>query len=303
MPQNTPRSWASLLSSCHSRPLLGTNGTEAMTALLDRGCVDLVDYLKVGPFMGRESIARLAADYPLLLHLDDTLSGFAPPSDDKVARIVDLVELTGTPWTSEHIGFGVPGVTLDEALITQATANVLSREQALTNIVSNAMALAGRLPVPLLLENIPFFPNLAHVHVCEPDFVAQVLEETGCGLLLDLAHARSSADVLGLDVHEYLSALPLESTVELHISGPRPLADIDGRRQRLVRENAASIAHLVAFGEQNLVDAHEEMQEEDYALLGWVLERTEPKAISLEYFREPEPLRQQLVRLGEMVGR
>ena len=271
-------------------------------ALLDRGFADLADYFKVGPFMGRETIAGLAANHPLLLHLDDSLSG-PVPSDQTVDRIIDLVELTRTPWTSEHIGFGVPGVTLDEALITQAASSLLSRDQALDNIVRYARALAVRLPVPLLLENIPYFPNLAHVHVCEADFVSSVLHETGCGLLLDLAHARASADVLGLDVREYLSALPLGRAVELHLSGPRPLAELDMRRQRLVRENAASIADRIDFGEHNLVDAHEAMQQEDYDLLNWVLDRTKPRAISLEYFRAPEPLREQLVRLGEILGR
>ena len=279
-------------------PLLGANGTEAMSILIAEGDAGLVDYLKVGPFMGREAIARLAPEYPLLLHLDDSLSGFEPLPDRKVAGILDLVRVSGTPWASEHIGFGVAGVSLDGALITQPASAALSHDQALENIIRTARALSERLPVPLLLENIPLFPNLAHLHVCEPAFIAQVLDDTGCALLLDLAHARASADVLRYEIHDYLKRLPLERAVELHISGPRPLAELDERRKRLVRENAASIAHLLPFGDHNLVDGHEVMVEDDYDLLDWVLRRTDPKAISLEYFREPGPLREQLVRLS-----
>lgn len=285
------------------RPLLGANGTEAMQALLAQGDGALVDYLKVGPFMGCEAIAALAARHPLMLHLDDTLSGPRPPSAEMIARLNGWIQLTGTPWTSEHIGFGVPDVDLDSALITQPASALLPRQTALAHIVRNTRALGERLQTPLLLENIPFSPNLAHVHVCEPDFVSEVLARSGCDLLLDLAHARVSASVLGLDAHTYLEALPLERTAEIHLSGPRRLCEVDARRQRLVRENARSVAHLVAFGEEHLIDAHETLQEEDYDLLAWVLARTRPRAISLEYYREPLALREQLLRLGEMLRR
>ena len=295
----TPYPWPAF----GSRPLLGANGTDAMLALLSQGGTDLVDYLKVGPFMGTQAIAELASHHPLMLHLDDTLSGHTPLPDQAVERILDWVQLTGTPWTSEHIGFSVPDVTLDKALVTQAASDLLSRKQALHNIKRNALALAQSLPVPLLLENVPLFPNLAHMHICEPDFIAEVIEDTGCEILLDLAHARVSADVLGYDVHDYLLRLPLTRVVELHLSGPRPARETDARRRALVRRNARSIAHLIHFGDHNLVDAHESLQEEDYALLEWVLACTQPRAISLEYFRRPEPLHEQLVRLGEILGR
>lgn len=285
------------------RPLLGTNGTEAMQALLQEGQDGLVDYLKVGPFMGQAAIVALRPLYPLLLHLDDTLSGRQLPDEGMVGRICGWVDLCATPWASEHIGFSVPDTTLDGALVTQPAGALLTREETQANIIRNARALAAQLPVPLLLENLPLFPNLAHLHICEPDFVAQVIEETGCGLLLDLAHAQVSADVLGYEIHDYLSRLPLHRTVEIHLSGPRRLCELEERRYNLVRGNAASIAHLLAFHEDNLVDAHAPLLERDYALLEWALARTQPRAISLEYYREPEPLREQLVRLGGMIGR
>ena len=264
---------------------------------------DLVDYLKVGPFMGQQAIAELAPRFPLLLHLDDTLSGHSPLSEEAVQRILVLIQLTGTPWASAHIGFSVADVDLGGAHITQPASDLLSRGETIRNIVRNARALAQRLPVPLLLENIPLFPNLAHMHVCEPDSIAEVIQAADCDILLDLAHARVSADVLGYEAHEYLSRLPLDRVVELHLSGPRPHSEIDLPRKSLVRENARSVAHLLPFGSHNLVDVHCSMQDEDHALLEWALARTQPKAVSLEYFREAGALRDQLMRLGEMLGR
>ena len=284
------------------RPLLGANGTEAMQALLAKGERGLTDYLKVGPFMGEEAILTLRPNHPLLLHLDDTLSQYEL-KETEVERVKEWVALTGTPWTSEHIGFSAANVDLDAALVYQADSDMLSRAQALENITHNACKLASELSIPLLLENIPLFPNPAHMHVCHPDFIAQVIAQSGCDLLLDLAHARVAADVLGYDVQDYLLQLPLERVVEIHISGPRPLHALDGRLRRLVESNIPSIAHLISFDEDNLVDVHGTMRESDYALLEWTLDHTQPKAISLEYFQEPDGLREQLLRLGDLLGR
>ena len=274
-----------------------------MRTLLAEGGESFVDYLKVGPFMGRETVAELAPQYPLLLHLGDTLSGYAPLPDPSVQLVLDWVQLTGTPWTSEHIGFSLPNVDVDGALGALSGIRPLSRDQAMTNIVRNARALAQRLPVPLILENIPVFPGPAHVHVAEPDFVAEVIRETNCDLLLDLAHARVAADVLGYEVHRYLESLPLERAVELHISGPRPYSGIRPRLKDLIRTKISTSVEPVAFDADNLIDAHEPLQDDDYSLLEWVLGRTTVKAVSLEYYWEPAPLRDQLKRLGAILGR
>ena len=274
-----------------------------MAVLLEEGADHLVDYQKVGPFMGREAVAALGARFPLLLHLDDTLSGHEPLPEATIERLQGWVRLTGTPWTSQHIAYGVADADLESAPRPWPPSAGLSRETALANIVRNARALAEALPVPLLLENIPLYPNVAHRHVCEPELVTEVLAQTGCGLLLDLAHARVTASVLGVDVHAYLEALPLERVVELHLSGPRSVGSLPPERRQRVWENARTVADEWTFSDDCLLDVHDTLQEEDYALLAWVLARCQPQALSLEYYRDPGALREQLERLGKMLGR
>jgi hypothetical protein len=99
-----------------------------------------------------------------------------------------------------------------------------------------------------------------------------VLAQTGCGFLLDIGHARVSAENLGLDARDYLQCLPLERVVQVHTSGPRR---VDGR----------------------LVDAHQPLQEEDYDLLEFTLAKTHPQVVTLEYIQEAGALREQLERL------
>ena len=294
-----PLPWPSI----DQRPLLGANGTEAMQVLLSRGTDGLVDYLKVGPFMGREAIAALSQDCPLMLHLDDTLSGHGELPPQATQGILDWIELTGTPWTSEHIGFNVAEATLREALTPLPAERALSRELALCNIVRNARALARQLPVPIILENVPLFPNRAHLNITEPEFISEVIAQVDCGFLLDLAHAQATAQLLGCEPQEYLMQLPLERVVELHLGGPRHLRELSPERQVWINDNARSVSGILHVDGDTLIDVHEALREVDYDLFAWVLGQVRPQAVSLEYYREVDPLRLQLERLGEMLVR
>jgi uncharacterized protein (UPF0276 family) len=59
-----------------------------------------------------------------------------------------------------------------------------------------------------------------------PKVIKRILNEIGCGLLLDISHARISANHLGIDEREYISNLPVEKLRELHFTG---LHEINGK--------------------------------------------------------------------------
>lgn len=72
----------------------------------------------------------------------------------------------------------------------------------------------------IILENANYDPNYQMpVLVIYPEVITRVVEETKCGLLLDLAHARMSAVYLGIDMKEYINRLPLYALRELHVAG------------------------------------------------------------------------------------
>jgi uncharacterized protein (UPF0276 family) len=255
--------------------LISVHVSPHLLELLREGAVE-VNYLKVGPWLGRENVPSLNSDRPLLFHSDLILSGSQPLSPAVLAETQAWLALTGSPWLSAHIGFSCEAITWEQTFVPAPGTRLLSGDEARANIVRNARQLAAAVAVPLLLENIPRFFNRAHDHVTAPDFVAQVIAETGCGLLLDLAHARVSAAALGYAVPDYLARLPLARTVEIHVSGPR-------------------------WRDGVLSDAHEPLQEEDYRLLAWVLGRTRPRLVTLEYARDKAALAEQIRRLQQTI--
>ncbi|CAG0936398.1 hypothetical protein TFLX_05271 [Thermoflexales bacterium] len=149
-------------------------------------------------------------------------------------------------------------------------------ERATQRFIRQVKRLARAIHVPVILENIEPLPFAGYDFEVQTERIVQVLEGAECGFLLDTGHARVSAARLRVDVYDYLSGLPLERVVQVHVSGPRVRA---GR----------------------LVDAHEPLQEADYALLEFILEQTRPQVVTLEYIRERESLREQLFHLRGMV--
>jgi uncharacterized protein (UPF0276 family) len=177
------------------------------------------------------------------------------------------LEQTRAPWLSVHLGFSAAEIKFDKTM--QALSPILDRETLLETIVTNTRSLAKSIAVPLLLENLDYNPGGAYDYICEPTFITEVLARTNTNMLLDIAHARVSASRFGVDIKEYLAALPMKRVKQLHISGPR----LDG---------------------ETLRDAHEPLQREDYELLEYVFSQTNVKAVTLEYNKEEEALLEQL---------
>jgi uncharacterized protein len=251
---------------------LAVSDFELPRRLLVEGRIE-VDYLETGGHFVERTVAQFPSQ-SLLLHNSVFNWSLAHPTaleeQQIVSRTLAALERTRAPWLSVHLGFSAAEVLFDVHMTARSPA--LPRGELLANICRNVRVLAAAIPVPLILENLDYCPGGAYEHICAPDFIAAVLNETGAGLLLDLAHAQVSSSRLGLPIEDYLGQLPLDRVRQLHISGPR-------------------------WRDGVLYDAHQPLLDADYALLEWVLRRTQPLALTLEYNREEAELREQIIML------
>jgi uncharacterized protein (UPF0276 family) len=237
-----------------------------------------IDAIEVGPWFNVRQIRdyrQALPDLPFYFHGADLIErvGFVPSA---VRKIQAYLRCTDSPWVSMHITMWPPGMVW--LMLRHRWRPPLPNSQRATRrFIWQVKRLARRIRVPVLLENTEALPFKGYHFEVEPQRIAEVLAKTDCGLVLDTGHARVSAVALGLDVYDYLSHLPLARVVQVHVSGPRMR---NGR----------------------LVDVHETMQEVDYMLLDWVLARTQPRVVTLEYIRERDALREQLFRLREMLN-
>lgn len=196
-------------------------------------------------------------------------------------------------WTWDELNqaiaaCGSPHVALHLAAPPTAWEAPPSDAEVLQRLVDHTHAWADHVDVPLLVENVPFYGFRGTLRpATDPDAIRAVCDETGVGLLLDLAHARVAAYHRGVDPTAYLAALPLDRVAEVHVCGPR-------------------------LEERGLMDRHQDMVEEDYALLRWTLDHAQPRVVTLEYGgtgpifetrNDAAALERQLARLNEMVSR
>lgn len=171
-------------------------------------------------------IAEARSHAPVYVHFPLGAGGPSPDETDWEA-VARLRSETDTPLVNLHLrpsGLRFPGM----APGTTAAADRDAVAAALTADVARACERFGAEAVAV--ENTIYrgpAGTLPRPGV-EPDVIARVVSSTGCGLVLDLAHARITAPALGLDPSDYLERLPLRQLRELHVTGVRT---VDGRSQ------------------------------------------------------------------------
>lgn len=163
-----------------------------------------VDFLETPGFLAEHTVAQFPTQR-FLLHnsIDDWSLGHpdALNQEQVLPHTLHLLNVTQAPWFSVHLGFSAATVVFEHWNMPRSA--VLGREQLFAAICGNVQALAEALPVPLILENLDYCSGGAYEHICEPEFIRAVVEATGTGLLLDLAHARVSAARLGQPIERY----------------------------------------------------------------------------------------------------
>ena len=248
---------------------LAVNYSQALVELIQKGDVpaDRIEFNAWTPPEQIRAYRQDLPDWPFLFHASEQIYAFSSRPVD-APRLCAYLDCTDTPWISVHLTF----LSRFRAFLAYRGLRLPDRPARFyaQRFVAKARALAEQMPLPVIIENMGLAPQ------ANPAWINDVLSETGFNLLLDLGHARVAADHAGMDEREYIGQLPLERVVQVHVSGSRMR---NGRR----------------------FDAHEPLLEEDYALLDWVLERTQPQILTLEYYRQREPLAEQLARLDRIV--
>ena len=187
--------------------------------LLDGDDVDFLEiiadhYLDAPPEKLRE-LDLLAERYTLIPHGLNLSLGTAEGLDPGYRdQLLDLVRRLDPPWWSEHIAFTRAG----GVEIGHLAPLPFSRE-ALDVLATNIAEVQELTEIPLILENITYSFAFPGSELDEADFLAELVERTGCGLLLDVANLHINAVNHHFDPYAFLDRLPLDSVVQLHFVG------------------------------------------------------------------------------------
>lgn len=171
-----------------------------------------------------ELLDRLRGHYPLSLHGVGLSLGSATPLDrGHLRRVAAAVRRFEPVVVSEHASWGrVDGEHFNDLLPLPFT------EEAVRHLATRVRELQDTLGRRVLIENVSQYLRFRHSTLAEGEFLAAVIAESGCGLLLDVNNLYVNAVNVGLDPLETIERLPAAAVGEVHLAG-HLRREIDGR--------------------------------------------------------------------------
>jgi uncharacterized protein (UPF0276 family) len=170
------------------------------------------------PFVqDRAELERIAAlpQRKLVHGVGFPLGGSRAPDERHLAPLVEAIEVLGSPWASEHLGFNQFGDAINTGFLLPPLQTTAGAESAAASVA----AVARRLPVPLSIETGVNYLQPQPGQLPDGAFVAAVAERADCGILLDLHNLWANQRNGRQTVKEFVAELPLERVTEVHVAG------------------------------------------------------------------------------------
>ncbi|MDO9162840.1 MAG: DUF692 domain-containing protein [Methylococcaceae bacterium] len=224
-------------------------------------------------------LSRIREDYPLSVHGVGLSIGSAKAIDEgHLDRLATLLNRYQPEVFSEHLAWSSHGGTyLNDLLPLPYT------QETLTRVCSHIDRVQERLQRRMLLENPSTYVEFTQSTLSEPEFITDVLQRTGCGLLLDVNNVFVSCTNHHRDPLAYFDALPLSRVEEIHLAGFAEDRD-DVGASLLIDAHGCAVASAV------------------WNLYCQVLERTGPVATLIEWDNDI-PTFERLVEEAEFADR
>ncbi len=171
------------------------------------------NYMAGGPALA--ALERVRREYPISLHGVGLSLGTADDLDPRhLGRLRTLVGRIEPCLVSEHLSWSIAdGDYLNHLLPLPYTEETLHLFAA---HVDEAQEALGR---QILIENPSGYLRFHHSSIPEPEFLAELVRRTGCGLLCDVNNIFVTACNLGLDAVAYIDTLPGAAVREIHLAG------------------------------------------------------------------------------------
>ena len=160
-------------------------------------------------------LEQLAADYPISLHGVGLSLGSADQlAHEHLAKLARLVERVQPALVSEHLCWGaIGGRHWNDLLPLPYTREALD---LVVGRVDRVQSVLGR---RILIENVSAYLRFRTDELSEGEFLAQLAQYSGCGLLLDVNNFYVNGVNHGFDPRVEIARLPPAAIGEIHLAG------------------------------------------------------------------------------------
>lgn len=167
---------------------------------------------------GGRAVSELDAvrhDYALSLHGVGLSLGSADPLDrEHLSKLKRAVERYSPMLVSEHLCWVSTGGRHFHDLLPLPYT-----QEAITHVVGRIVEAQEYLGRQILIENVSSYLEFEHSAIPEWEFLREVANRSGCGILLDVNNVYVSAVNHGFDAHHYIDSIPAKDVQEIHLAG------------------------------------------------------------------------------------
>jgi uncharacterized protein (UPF0276 family) len=162
-----------------------------------------------------QHLDRVAERYPIAMHGVSLSIGSTDPLDrEYLSELKKLRDRTNARWVSDHLCFtGAVGKNTHDLLPIPYT------EEALRHVAQRVREVQDFLEAPIALENPSTYLEFRGSTLTEWDFLAALVREADCALLLDVNNVYVSSRNHGFDAGAYLDGIPHDRVVQIHVAG------------------------------------------------------------------------------------
>ncbi|MDP2269463.1 MAG: DUF692 family protein [Archangium sp.] len=160
-------------------------------------------------------LEKVRRDRPVVLHGVSLGIGSAEPLDPRYLKDWQaLIARIEPAIVSDHLCWGRAHGRYSHDLLPAAFT-----EEAVRHVVDRVTQVQDFLGRRIALENVSSYLTFVQSELTEWEFLAQVAQRSGCEVLLDVNNIFVSSRNHGFDPDAYLSGVPVEKVVQIHLAG------------------------------------------------------------------------------------
>lgn len=168
---------------------------------------------------------RIAEAWPLSIHgVGLSIGGKERLDREHLQRLRRLIDRSSPASFSEHLAWSSHGGVYFNDLLP-----VVYDTPTLNRVIDNINEAQDFLGVRMLLENPSTYVAFSASSWHEAEFLQQIAQSTGCGLLLDVNNLYVSCHNHDWSAQDWLSHIALDLVGEIHVAGHEAIQDAEGQ--------------------------------------------------------------------------
>ena len=161
------------------------------------------------------TLFKVREHYAVSLHgVGMGLASTTPLNEEHLSALARLCTDVQPASVSEHLCWNAAdGMVINDLLPFPYT------REALIHVARRVDQVQETLGRQLLVENLSSYLSFSHSEMTEGEFLAELTQRTGCGILFDVENLYVNMRNLGVDVDAFISAIPAAAVKEYHLAG------------------------------------------------------------------------------------